>query len=241
MAPTPLSFITRGGRGGRGAGGVAYKDRARPPPPPRSPRGGTLQLPSFVYFLWYWPRATTAHPPPISGFNPSFVFLVLAFIILRDSVLQHRRRSGTALARMPQAGIQGIVPIVCVLLGYASACLDMFGRRLPPLRAHVWRCNPGPTVRGCSWPSGLLRPLVALLSCTTLLGIHGGGGPSAPHAPRLHSRARNPPPLPHEGRVLARCGDVHPHPGGSPQHHLAPTGWRLPSGVPTPSSSRTQG
>ena len=29
MAPAPLSFKTRGGRGG---GGVAYKDRARPPP-----------------------------------------------------------------------------------------------------------------------------------------------------------------------------------------------------------------
>ena len=31
MAPTPLSLKTRGGRGGRGLGGVAYKDRARPP------------------------------------------------------------------------------------------------------------------------------------------------------------------------------------------------------------------
>ena len=31
MAPTPLSFKTRGGGGG-GLGGVAYKDRARPPP-----------------------------------------------------------------------------------------------------------------------------------------------------------------------------------------------------------------
>ena len=35
MAPTPLSLKTRGegGEGGGGLGGVAYKDRARPPPP----------------------------------------------------------------------------------------------------------------------------------------------------------------------------------------------------------------
>ena len=33
MAPTPLSLKTRGrGEGGGGLGGVAYKDRARPPP-----------------------------------------------------------------------------------------------------------------------------------------------------------------------------------------------------------------
>ena len=34
MAPTPLSLKTQGvgGRGGGGLGGVAYKDRARPPP-----------------------------------------------------------------------------------------------------------------------------------------------------------------------------------------------------------------
>ena len=31
MAPTPLSLKTPGGGGG--LGGVAYKDRARPPPP----------------------------------------------------------------------------------------------------------------------------------------------------------------------------------------------------------------
>ena len=31
MAPTPLSLKTPGGGGG-GLGGVAYKDRARPPP-----------------------------------------------------------------------------------------------------------------------------------------------------------------------------------------------------------------
>ena len=30
--PAPLSFKTRGGGGGGGLGGVAYKDRARPPP-----------------------------------------------------------------------------------------------------------------------------------------------------------------------------------------------------------------
>ena len=30
--PAPLSFKTRGGGGGAGLGGVAYKDRARPPP-----------------------------------------------------------------------------------------------------------------------------------------------------------------------------------------------------------------
>ena len=37
MAPAPLSFKTRGGRGG-GLGGVAYKDRARPPPRAKVPR-----------------------------------------------------------------------------------------------------------------------------------------------------------------------------------------------------------
>ena len=31
--PAPLSFKTPGGGGGGGLGGVAYKDRARPPPP----------------------------------------------------------------------------------------------------------------------------------------------------------------------------------------------------------------
>ena len=30
--PAPLSFKTRGEGGGGGLGGVAYKDRARPPP-----------------------------------------------------------------------------------------------------------------------------------------------------------------------------------------------------------------
>ena len=40
MAPAPLSFKTREGGGGAG-GGVAYKDRARPPPGLRTPRCGS--------------------------------------------------------------------------------------------------------------------------------------------------------------------------------------------------------